>query len=115
MEVCGFNEWLIRMLKNYRCYLVILTQPEERKNRNTDRRDAAALSELLWVRRGRLLAGQPIRGARQVEIPSTTDQETRRLTTLRQHASQARTRFILRWKARLIDTRLQGRRVRSNG
>jgi hypothetical protein len=30
---------------------VILIQPEERKKRKTDRRDAAALSELLWVMR----------------------------------------------------------------
>ena len=30
---------------------VILIQPEHRKKRKTDRRDAAALSELLWVNR----------------------------------------------------------------
>lgn len=94
LEVCGFNEWLIRMLKDYRCHKVILVQPEERNSRKTDRRDAAALSELLWVNRARLLAGQPVRGVRQVEIPSTTDQETRRLTTLRQQASRSRTRVI---------------------
>ena len=94
LEVCGFNEWLIRMLKDYRCHKVILVQPEERDNRKTDRRDAAALSELLWANRARLLAGKPVRGVRQVEIPSTTDQETRRLTTLRQHASRGRTRVI---------------------
>ena len=58
------------MLKDYRCHKVILVQPEERKNRKTDRRDAAALSELLWVNRARLLAGQPVRGVRQVESPS---------------------------------------------
>ena len=49
LEVCGFNDWLIRMLRDYRCHKVILIQPDDRKKRKTDRRDAAALSELLWV------------------------------------------------------------------
>ena len=94
VEVCGFNDWLIRMLRDYRCHKVILIQPEERKRQKTDRRDAAALSELLWVNRQRLLAGKPVRGLRQVDISSTSDQENRRLTTLRKDASRARTRII---------------------
>ena len=98
LEVCGFNDWLIRMLKDYRCHKVILIQPEERKKRKTDRRDAAALSELLWVNQGRLLAGKPVRGVRQVDIPSTTDRENRRLTTLRKEAGQARTAIVNRIK-----------------
>jgi hypothetical protein len=51
LEVCGFNDWLIRLLRDYRCQQVVLIQPEERKRCKTDRRDAAALSELLWVNR----------------------------------------------------------------
>ena len=94
LEVCGFNDWLIRMLRDYRCHKVILIQPEERKKRKTDRRDAAALSELLWVNRGRLLAGKPVRGLRQVDISSTTDRESRRLTVLRKNAGQQRARVI---------------------
>lgn len=94
LEVCGFNDWLIRMLRDYRCHQVILIQPEERKRLKTDRRDAAALSELLWVNRGRLLKGKPVRGLRQVDISSATDRETRRLTTLRKDAGRARTRII---------------------
>lgn len=90
-EVCGFNDWLIRTLRDYRCHRVILIQPEERKRRKTDRRDAAALSELLWVNRDRFLAGKPVRGLRQVAIADQTDQENRRLTTLREEASQTRT------------------------
>ena len=86
LEVCGFNEWLIRMLQDYRCQKVILIQPDDRNKRKTDRRDAAALSELLWVNRERLLAGKPVRGLRQVNIASTSDQENRRLTTLRRTA-----------------------------
>ena len=63
LEVCGFNDWLIRMLYDYRCHKVILIQPEDRKRRKTDRRDAAALSELLWVNRDRFLQGKASRSA----------------------------------------------------
>ncbi len=94
LEVCGFNDWLIRMLRDYRCHKVILIQPEDRKKCKTDRRDAAALSELLWVNRDRLLQGKPVRGLRQVDIASSSDQENRRLTTLRKEAGQARTRLV---------------------
>jgi transposase len=95
LEVCGFNDWLIRMLRDYRCHKVILIQPEERRKCKTDRRDAAALSELLWVNRSRLLQGKSVRGLRQVDIACTTDQENRRLTTLRKDAGRTRTRMII--------------------
>jgi transposase len=94
LEVCGFNDWLIRMLQDYRCHRVILIQPDDRKKRKTDRRDAAALSELLWVNRDRLLDGKPVRGLRQVDIAASSDGENRRLTTLRKQARQVRTRVI---------------------
>jgi transposase len=94
LEVCGFNDWLIRMLRDYRCQKVILIQPDDRKKRKTDRRDAAALSELLWVNRTRLLQGKPVRGLRQVDIACTVDQENRRLTNLRKQAGHARTRIV---------------------
>ncbi len=94
LEVCGFNDWLIRMLHDYRCHKVILIQPYDRKKCKTDRRDAAALSELLWVNRERLLHGKPVRGVRQVDLASSTDQENRRLTTLRKEAGQTRTRLV---------------------
>src|SRR5262249_25492666 len=71
LEVCGFNDWLIRMLNDYRCHKVILIQPDERKKHKTDRRDAAALSELLWVNRDRLLHGKPVRGLRQIDMASS--------------------------------------------
>ncbi|WP_437231089.1 hypothetical protein SH661x_002341 [Planctomicrobium sp. SH661] len=80
VEVCGFNDWLIRMLRDYRCHNVILIQPEERKRCKTDRRDAAALSELLWVNRDRFLEGKPVRGLRQVTICSRGKVTCRRVT-----------------------------------
>ena len=94
LEVCGFNDWLIRLLHDYRCEKVILIQPEKRKKQKTDRRDAATLSELLWVNRRRLLEGKPVRGLRQVDCSSAKDRETRRLTTLRKDAGRARGRII---------------------
>src|ERR1700686_5201829 len=94
LEVCGFNDWLIRMLQDYRCHRVILIQPDDRKKRKTDRRAAAVLSELLWVNRGRLLAHKPVRGLRQVDLAASTDQANRRLTTLRKEVREARTRLI---------------------
>ena len=96
VEVCGFNDWLIRMLRDYRCHKVILIQPEERKRCKTDRRDAAALSELLWVNRDRFLSSKPVRGLRQVEIANSTDQQNRRLTTLRKEAGHDKTQLINR-------------------
>ncbi|WP_437193258.1 IS110 family transposase [Planctomicrobium sp. SH527] len=94
VEVCGFNDWLIRMLQDYRCHKVILIQPEERKRCKTDRRDAAALSELLWVNRDRFLEGKPVRGLRQVTICSSTQQENRKLSTLRKEAGQTQTQLV---------------------
>ena len=107
LEVCGFNDWLIRMLQDYRCHKVILIQPDDRKKRKTDRRDAAALSELLWVNRDRLLHGKPVRGLRQVDIASTSDQENRRLTTLRKDAGRDLTRVINKIKQILRRHNLQ--------
>ncbi len=96
LEVGGFGDWLIDMLNDYRCHQVILIQPDERKKQKTDRRDAAALSELLWVNRGRLLHGKPVKGLRQVAIASKVEQEDRRLTTLRRDVRRERTRIINR-------------------
>ena len=48
LDVCGFNDWLIRLLRDCYCHQVIPIKPENRKKCKTDRRDAAALSELLW-------------------------------------------------------------------
>ncbi len=107
LEVCGFNDWLIRMLEDYRCHKVVLIQPENRQKRKTDRRDAAALSEVLWVNRGRLLAGKPVRGWRVVDIASPVDRENRRLTTLRKETRQARTRVINKIKQILRQHNLQ--------
>jgi transposase len=108
LEVCGFNAWLIRMLRDDRCHPVILIQSGDRKQRKTDRRDAAALSERLWVNRDRLLQGKPVRGLRQIAIASSTDPENRRLTMLRKQAGPTRTRLVNQIRHLLRRHHLQG-------
>src|SRR5262249_10564798 len=107
LEVCGFNDWLIRMLRDYRCHKVILIQPDDRKRCKTDRRDAASPRGLLWVNRDRLLEDKPVRGVRQVDIASSGDQENRRLTTLRKEGGGARTRLVNKIKHLLRRHNLQ--------
>src|ERR1051326_3573212 len=83
LEVCGFNDWLIRMLQDYHCHQVILIQPDDRKKCKTDRRDAASLSELLWANRERLLQGKPVRGLRQVALALRSRTAGRRTVAVR--------------------------------
>ena len=94
LEVCGFNDWLLKLLVEYGCRETILIQPEKRSKKKTDRRDANALGELLWVNRQRLLAGRRIQGIRRVELPTPRDAEDRQITALRQRLGQLRTRTI---------------------
>jgi transposase len=98
VEVCGFNRWLMKLLAEYGCRQVILIQPEKRSKRKTDRRDASALAELLWVNRQRLLAGKVVQGIRRVEGPSDVEAADRQVTVLRQRLGQLRTRTINRVK-----------------
>ena len=102
LEVCGFNDGLVRLLQEYRGHKVVRIQPDDRKERKTDRRDAAALSELLWANRDRLLRGKPVRGLRRIELTSPADRENRRRTTLRKEAGVARARLInqVKWVLR---------------
>ena len=65
LEVCGFNDWLLKLLAEYDCRETILIQPEKRSKKKTDRRDALALAELLWVNRQWLLAGKKVQGIRR--------------------------------------------------
>ena len=94
LEVCGFNDWLIALLQEYECRHLVLIHPDKRAKRKTDRRDAHALSELLWVNRERLAAGGRLHGVRQVVLPTAEDQEARELTALRQRLAQRRTRTL---------------------
>jgi transposase len=98
LEVCGFNDWLLKLLEEYGCREIVLIQAEDRARRKTDRRDASRLSELLWINRLRLLAGQPVHGLRRIAPPSSKDRENRQLTSLRKRLTDQRTRLINRIK-----------------
>lgn len=98
LEVCGFNDWLLKLLEEYGCQEIVLIQAEDRARRKTDRRDASRLSELLWINRHRLLAGQAVHGLRRIAPPSPEDRENRQLTSLRKRLTDQRTRLINRVK-----------------
>jgi transposase len=101
VEVCGFNDWLLKMLTEFGCHETVLIQPEQRSKRKTDRRDAHQLSGLLWVNRDRLLAGERVEGVRRVQPASAQDAEDRQITELRKRMGQLRTRTINKIKALL--------------
>lgn len=96
VEVCGFNDWLLSLLKEpwTECRELVLIQPEKRDKRKTDRRDANQLGEILWVNRHRLLAGKRVQNVRRV-LPATDEEASdRQLTSLRCTLTQRRTRVI---------------------
>jgi len=94
LEVCGFNDWLLQMLRDYGARDIVLLQPEERDRQKTDRRDANRLGELLWVNRRRLLAGLRVQGMRRVAIASGQERDDRQLTSLRWRIGQHLTRTL---------------------
>ena len=94
VEVCGFNDWFLALLAEYGCREIILLHPDKRSRRKTDRRDADALGQLLWVNRERLKRGERLQGIRRVVIPAQQDNEDRQLTAARQRAGQRRTRIV---------------------
>src|SRR3990172_11118387 len=94
VEVCGFNDWLLKRLAQAGCREVVLIHPEKRSRRKTDRRDAQALSELLWLNRDRLANGQRPQGLRRVVIPTRLEQQMRELTASRQRLGRLRARTV---------------------
>ena len=94
VEVCGFGDWLIEMLKNFQCQRIVVVQPEENGKRKTDRRDAAKLSEELWLYRERIENGKPINKLKIISLPDSIESQLRRLTTLRKHARAKQIRAI---------------------
>ena len=94
VEVCGFNDWLIEMLRYRGCREIVLIQPEQPTKKKTDRRDANKLCEMLWLNRDRLAEGKRVQGLRRVYIPTRREQEDRQLTTMRKRVAQLRTRTL---------------------
>lgn len=95
VEVCGFHDWLVRWLpRDERCQMLLVVQPLGRSPIKTDRRDANALSELLWINRERLLRGERVHGVRTVYQPSAEQQADRQLTRLRERLVWRRTQTL---------------------
>jgi transposase len=94
VELCGFNDWLLQMLALYGCRETVLIQPEKRSRKKTDRRDASALSNLLWVNRHRVPGGARVQGLRRIDLPPHEEQENRQLTALRKRTVALRTQTI---------------------
>ncbi len=94
LEVCGFNDWLIEVLRHWKCQEIVLIHPERPSKRKTDRRDAQKLADLLWLNRDRLLAGQTVHGLRRVYMVTQAEREDRQLTALRRNLGQRRTRVL---------------------
>jgi transposase len=101
VEVCGFNDWLLKLLVEYGAREIVLLHAEDRQRQKTDRRDADRLGELLWLNRQRLAAGLRVQGIRRVVIPSPDDQLDRKLTSLRWRIGRERTRLLNRIKGLL--------------
>lgn len=98
VEVCGFNDWLLELLKEYGAREIVLLHPDKPSRQKTDRRDANKLGELLWLNRLRLLAGQRVQGLRRVVLPDARDRADRQLTSLRWRVGRERTRLVNRIK-----------------
>ena len=93
LEVCGFHDWLVKRLDQAGCSrtCVIAASPPSRNK--TDRRDAAKLSELLWINRHRLVAGTRLNDMRLVYQPTPAEEHARQLTHLRWRLGRDRTRI----------------------
>jgi transposase len=99
VEICGFNDWLLKLLPEHGCRETIIVQPGEQSSHKTDRRDASGLSEILWINRERLSRGLPVRGLRRIQVAGPEQQAERRLTSLRHDVGRELTRTINRIKA----------------
>jgi transposase len=111
LEVCGFHDWLVTRLEvDPFCHEVLLIQPEQTSKKKTDRRDANRLSEVLWVNRQRLLAGETVRGLRQVYQPTEDERQDRQLTSMRMRLGRQRTRTINRMRHILRRNNLEWQR-----
>jgi len=94
VEICGFNDWLLEKLNKTRCSEIVVIQPDNSAVNKTDKRDANALSELLWNNRKRLQGGQRPNGIRRVFPADPADAQVRQLANFRQHLIKRRTKTI---------------------
>jgi len=78
MEVCGFNDWLLKRLARWGCTQVYVIAAPPRLRNKTDRRDSAKLSELLWINRERIATGSRlVNGWTMAGLPGARTSATR--------------------------------------
>jgi transposase len=94
VEVCGFNDWLLKKLEQSDCSEIVVIQPGNFGVNKTDKRDANALCELLWNNRKRLAGGQRPNGINRIFPATPEDAQVRQLANYRQHLVKQRTRII---------------------
>jgi transposase len=94
VEVCGFEDWLLKTLREYGCVKIVLVQSKERAKRKTDRIDANKLGEQLWMNRLRLANGQRLQQLRQIEPPNAEDAAARQVTMVRVRMGRERTKIL---------------------
>lgn len=92
VEVCGFNGWLVRSLQEAGCTRTFVVAAPPPQRNKTDKRDAAKLSELLWVNRERIAAGNRLVQLREVYQTTETEEEARRVVRLRLNITRTQTR-----------------------
>lgn len=107
VEVCGFNDWLLALMRELDVAEIVLVQPERRSRQKTDRRDANQLGELLWTNRRRLREGRRVQNVRRIVPPSVETAADRQLTALRQRLGELRTRTINKIQHVLLKHNLQ--------
>lgn len=93
MEVCGFNDWLLKRLSQWGCSRAYVIAAPPRLRNKTDRRDANKLSELLWINRERIAAGRRLVEIRVVYQPSESETEARQVVHLRHRLGRESTRI----------------------
>ena len=93
MEVCGFNDWLMKRLARWGCLQAYVIAAPPRLRNKTDRRDASKLSELLWINRERIAAGSRLVEVRVVYQANKQEEEARQLIHLRYRLGRERTRI----------------------
>jgi len=107
LEICGFNDYLLEELKKHGCREIVLTQPQKRQSHKTDRRDARALRDLLWIHRHALRSGKRLPGIRRVRLCTAEEAAQRQITSLRKRLGKARTQTINRVRRLLRKHNLQ--------
>jgi transposase len=94
LEICGMNDWLVKLLQEYGCREIVVIQPTERAKQKTDRRDASELAHLLWIHRQQFLEGKHPLGLRRIQWPTPQEAEDRQLTMLRVVLTRKRTAVL---------------------